>query len=374
MKRLVALLLALVLFCISLASCEIVVTNPSAKDEGKEENIGGGSPSGGSGGENSGEGDLVAGLQSILTEDESGYVIVRSLTPSIRDGKYIGENGSSYEFSEGQFTYRAQESGYILRGSYTIGLSNYDWRIYCTFEKAGPSEEELGAVESPYIIGGTAGMSFVRGAGYIKVDQTRYFREHNIEDPEEFNVWEKDIVIPEQLDGKPVLAIASGTFAGYCNLKSLEIPQSVTYIGEHAFSDCESLEEIVIPNSVNYIGGALFFGCDQLKTVCFDGTLEEWMAVEKDPSWKTALSCVIQCTDGVLDYTVDSDDDGIPDVLDHEGEDNLHNDQIVDLDDLTGGNSYDIEWEINGGSSDVVEEGAATPGDSSQNEDWDLLC
>ena len=45
------------------------------------------------------------------------------------------------------------------------------------------------------------------------------------------------------------------------------IPNSVTTIGEHAFSDCDSLTSINIPNSVTTIGEHAFSHCDSLTSI-----------------------------------------------------------------------------------------------------------
>ena len=45
------------------------------------------------------------------------------------------------------------------------------------------------------------------------------------------------------------------------------IPDSVTTIGDHAFSGCESLTNINIPNSVTTIGNSAFWGCDSLTNI-----------------------------------------------------------------------------------------------------------
>ena len=45
------------------------------------------------------------------------------------------------------------------------------------------------------------------------------------------------------------------------------IPNSVTTIGEGAFSHCDSLTSINIPNSVTTIGDSAFWGCDSLTNI-----------------------------------------------------------------------------------------------------------
>ena len=48
---------------------------------------------------------------------------------------------------------------------------------------------------------------------------------------------------------------------------SYTIPNSVTTIGEHAFSDCDSLTSINIPNSVTTIGEGAFISCNSLTSI-----------------------------------------------------------------------------------------------------------
>ena len=72
-----------------------------------------------------------------------------------------------------------------------------------------------------------------------------------------------DLVIPENItcNGKSytVTSIGSGVFAG-AELRSVEIPNSVTSIGDRAFSGCAVLESVEIPSSVTSIGSDAFNG------------------------------------------------------------------------------------------------------------------
>lgn len=60
------------------------------------------------------------------------------------------------------------------------------------------------------------------------------------------------------------------------------IPDSVTAVGNYAFSGCTGLTDITIPNSVVSIGSNAFSGCSALNHVYFDGIQKEWDAIEKD--------------------------------------------------------------------------------------------
>jgi hypothetical protein len=58
--------------------------------------------------------------------------------------------------------------------------------------------------------------------------------------------------------------IKNSAFENCVNLKSIEIPESVTIIGDYAFKGCSRLQNITIPESVSYIGVAAFDGCPGL--------------------------------------------------------------------------------------------------------------
>lgn len=105
-------------------------------------------------------------------------------------------------------------------------------------------------------------------------------------------------VIPDGLS-----AIMEKTFAA-CGLISLQIPASVTVIGEasfsgcdelveislpdtlreinsEAFNNCESLATLYIPSNVNKIGRAAFSGCKLLTLVVNEGSYAEKYCKEK---------------------------------------------------------------------------------------------
>ncbi|MBR5030706.1 MAG: leucine-rich repeat protein [Muribaculaceae bacterium] len=56
-----------------------------------------------------------------------------------------------------------------------------------------------------------------------------------------------------------VTTIGNAAFYGCSGLTSVTIPNSVTYIGSSAFGDCTSLANITIPNSVTSIGSDAFY-------------------------------------------------------------------------------------------------------------------
>ena len=72
-----------------------------------------------------------------------------------------------------------------------------------------------------------------------------------------------------------ITSIRDETFYGCSTLTSLTIPNSVTSIGDNAFYGCSSLTSITIPNSVTSIGFHAFSGCSNIieieNGICYVG-------------------------------------------------------------------------------------------------------
>ncbi|MCQ2094788.1 MAG: leucine-rich repeat protein, partial [Bacteroidaceae bacterium] len=64
-----------------------------------------------------------------------------------------------------------------------------------------------------------------------------------------------------------VTSIGDYAFSGYSGLTSITIPNSVTSIGYCAFYHCSGLTSITIPNSVTSIGSCAFEGCSGLTSI-----------------------------------------------------------------------------------------------------------
>ncbi len=78
---------------------------------------------------------------------------------------------------------------------------------------------------------------------------------------------EANVTIPDILDGRTVVEIGSGAFAGHTGIRSVTISSNVLRIMKESFSDCSSLESVVIPASVASIGDSAFSDCVALKDV-----------------------------------------------------------------------------------------------------------
>ncbi len=156
--------------------------------------------------------------------------------------------------------------------------------------------------ESQYIGGGTYGTWFA----YEDYTQTQ--GETTIEGISiiDYHGPYGDVVIPDYIDGKPVLAlcligdcaykkdkqeqiisvtlpstlkeISYNTFRGMTNLKSITIPDSVEIIGSYAFYDCPKLENVIFSegegNGLKTIHSNAFYRCSSLTSFDFPDSLQ----------------------------------------------------------------------------------------------------
>lgn len=73
------------------------------------------------------------------------------------------------------------------------------------------------------------------------------------------------IVIPDNIDGLPVVGIGESAFADTVVTQEVEFPNTLRYIGERAFSNNWTLREVILPDSVESIGDYAFQYCTALK-------------------------------------------------------------------------------------------------------------
>lgn len=79
---------------------------------------------------------------------------------------------------------------------------------------------------------------------------------------------ESHVILPERLDGHPVIGIADRAFAGCTQVESITLPKSVLSVGWFAFSGCTRLARVTLPESVTSIGYEAFAYCAKDLTVC----------------------------------------------------------------------------------------------------------
>ena len=153
------------------------------------------------------------------------------------------------------------------------------------------------------------------------------------------------VEIPATLGGSPVTGIQMQAFIKCTSLKSVSMPESMTWIGDSAFAGCTGLESVALPAGLESIGENVFYsctsltsvvvpdkvtsieslaffgclnlesitipagittlassfvyGCTNLKKIEFKGTQEQWNALSIDPN-HLPVGVSIVCADGTI--------------------------------------------------------------------------
>ena len=123
---------------------------------------------------------------------------------------------------------------------------------------------------------------------YKTVSLAKYIDKYNLQHL-------KSITIP---DG--VTSIDDHAYSDCKHLTSVTIPNSVTSIGDSAFCNCKRLTSVTIPNSVTSIGKDAFSFCDRLNRITFKGTVAEWDAIKKGSLHYMGFLPHVICSDGTV--------------------------------------------------------------------------
>ncbi len=80
------------------------------------------------------------------------------------------------------------------------------------------------------------------------------------------------IIVPDTIDGYPVVAIGEGAFRGNKYLTAILIPDCITSIGDYAFADT-NLDSLVLPAELNSLGRCILSGNKGVTEIVIPKTL-----------------------------------------------------------------------------------------------------
>ncbi|MBE6608486.1 MAG: leucine-rich repeat domain-containing protein [Ruminococcaceae bacterium] len=98
--------------------------------------------------------------------------------------------------------------------------------------------------------------------------------------------------------------VGISAFSSCSQLENIVLPKGTVTIENNAFSSCSKLTSITIPESVTFIEKEAFKECQNLKTVIFEGTVEQFKAINEAQSAisKIGTSGTVKCSDGNISY------------------------------------------------------------------------
>ncbi len=107
-------------------------------------------------------------------------------------------------------------------------------------------------------------------AGYIETKENEFyvydvFKKHI--ELLEYKGEEKDVIIPTELDGKPVTVIGDSCFYRNGSVETVIVPEGIEVIETAAFYCCSSLRRVSLPESCTSFGEKLFSWCEALESV-----------------------------------------------------------------------------------------------------------
>ena len=93
-----------------------------------------------------------------------------------------------------------------------------------------------------------------------------------------------NVVIPSKIDGYTVTGIGKNVDSGDSifseygleeKIVSVQLPQTVKYIYNDAFSGCENLEKVNIPDGVKYLGQSMLCFCEKIKEIVIPSSVRD---------------------------------------------------------------------------------------------------
>lgn len=104
----------------------------------------------------------------------------------------------------------------------------------------------------------------------------------------------------EQVEFSPNLTtIGPNSFYSCNGLTSVVVPDKVTSIESLAFFGCLKLESITVPAGITTLASSFVYGCTNLKKIEFKGTQAQWNALSINPKY-LPVGVSIVCADGTI--------------------------------------------------------------------------
>lgn len=101
--------------------------------------------------------------------------------------------------------------------------------------------------------------------------------------------------------------IKAEAFSNCSALSSVSIPYGTEIIGNSAFANCNKLTSVILPTTIKELGGNAFNSCPPFMVIYFEGTKDEWDAINKDESNFNDTE-VVFLSEGLFSATDEPDD------------------------------------------------------------------
>lgn len=102
-----------------------------------------------------------------------------------------------------------------------------------------------------------------------------------------------ELVVPETIDGKTVVEICDSAFSS-ANFTKITLPDTITRIGDFAFTTCQNMTSFHIPASVTELGAGPFTNCTRLTNITIDSGNTSYKVIDQTiytKDGKTLVNC-----------------------------------------------------------------------------------
>ena len=98
------------------------------------------------------------------------------------------------------------------------------------------------------------------------------------------------VVIPDEIDGYPVVEITKTAFRNNDNIEALKIGNNIGKIGDYAFANCIALQYVLFGDSVEIIKEYAFVGCSNMVEIRLN---EGLLTLEEQATCPTIVPLII---------------------------------------------------------------------------------
>lgn len=122
------------------------------------------------------------------------------------------------------------------------------------------------------IVGIISSVGIVVNAETYSTDGWQYTLSDNVATITGYTGTNKDIIIPDKLDGYAVKHISDDAFKKNLIIETLKLSENLESIGLYAFQHCTNLTYVYVPSvtfDLTWVGGGIFKGCSNLTEVEF---------------------------------------------------------------------------------------------------------
>lgn len=117
-------------------------------------------------------------------------------------------------------------------------------------------------------------MEFLENAPVTDKGEFVYFTYDGVAYISEFIGSSEVVVIPDEIEGCPVVEISDAAFRNNEIVKAVKIGKNVKRIGEYSFINCTSLEYVLFSESVEVIGKSSFVNCASMVEILLNEGLK----------------------------------------------------------------------------------------------------